>query len=77
MTPDAPPPKPSDTPPAVEAGADKIWRIAGLSPAAIEAARAAARRAGIPLAGWLAGLIHTVAERERAARDQGSPPTAG
>lgn len=78
MTPDAPPPKPSDTLPAgsaAEAGADKIWRVAGLSPTAIEAARAAARRAGIPLAGWLAGLIQTVADRERAERDQAAPPT--
>jgi hypothetical protein len=71
MTPDAPPPKPSDTLPAdatAETSGDKIWRVAGLSSTAIEAARAAARQAGIPLAAWLAGLIQTVADRERAER---------
>ncbi|MFN4283145.1 MAG: hypothetical protein ACK4NA_10950 [Alphaproteobacteria bacterium] len=58
--------------PAAEASAateDKHWRVAGVSPAAAEAARAAARRAGMPLAAWLAGLIFAVAERERGARD--------
>ncbi len=50
--------------PADQEPADKVWRIAGMSPAAIEAARAAARRAGVPLAVWLAGLIHHVADAQ-------------
>ena len=66
---------PADPAAATDAAADdKLWRVAGLSPAAAEAARAAARRAGMPLAAWLAGLIHTVAERERAERGDQVPP---
>lgn len=57
---------PSESPVMGQEPADKAWRIAGMSPAAIEAARAAARRAGVPLATWLAGLIHHVADRQSA-----------
>lgn len=45
---------------------ERIWRIPSMSPAAVEAARAAARRAGLPLAAWLSGLIHAVADHEDA-----------
>jgi hypothetical protein len=45
---------------------ERVWRIPGMSPAAVEAARAAARRAGLPLAVWLSGLIHAVADHEDA-----------
>lgn len=61
---------PSDiTPPhaaADDSAADPLWRIPGMSPEAVEAARAAARRAGVPLAVWLSGLIHAVADHEDA-----------
>jgi hypothetical protein len=46
--------------------ADRVWRVADMSPQAVEAARAAARRAGMPLAVWLSGLIHAVADHEEA-----------
>lgn len=45
---------------------ERLWRIPGMSPAAVEAARAAARRAGLPVAVWLSGLIHAVADHEDA-----------
>jgi hypothetical protein len=75
MTPDKPLRQaPAD--PAVETGAERTWRIPDMSPAAVESARAAARRAGMPLAAWLAGLIEVVAERERAVDEAGVPPDA-
>jgi len=46
---------------------DRLWRIPDMSPDAVAAARAAARRAGTPLAVWLSGLIHAVADHEDAA----------
>jgi hypothetical protein len=52
-----------------ESGTDRAWRIADMSPGAVEAARAGARRAGIPLAVWLSGLIHAVADHEEAEDD--------
>lgn len=57
---------PPESPVTSQEPADKVWRVAGMSPAAIEAARTAARRAGVPLAIWLAGLIHHVADGQNA-----------
>jgi hypothetical protein len=54
-------------------GTDRVWRIADMSPEAVEAARAAARRAGMPLAVWLSGLIHAVADHEEAEDGPAAP----
>lgn len=68
----SPDPTTSDT--ASDAHAtDHIWHITGMSPEAVEAARGAARRAGMPLASWLSGLIHAVADHE----DAGDQPFTG
>lgn len=67
MSAENPPTSPAMGPtPADQAPADRVWRIADMNPATIEAARAAARRAGVPLAVWLAGLIHHVADAQEA-----------
>jgi hypothetical protein len=54
-------------------GADGRAPPPGRGPAAGAGARAAARRSGIPLAVWLSGLIHAVADHE----EGGDHSTAG
>jgi hypothetical protein len=49
------------------------WRIDGISPEAVAAATAGARRSESDLAVWLSRVIRDTAERERQAR--AAPPT--
>jgi len=78
MTPDEPPREPpADL--ANETGVERIWRIADMTPAAMsnvpwsvkgvehearEAAKLAARKAGLPLGVWLSQTIHAAAAQQ-------------
>ncbi|HEY4135668.1 MAG TPA: hypothetical protein VGO34_10680 [Alphaproteobacteria bacterium] len=66
---DLPDDQPNSQPTAASADGTGLWRLAGLSPEAVAAANAAARRAHVPMATWLASLIHAVADHEEAARE--------
>lgn len=50
------------------------WSLKGVSPTARQAARTAARQAGVPVGVWLAQVIREVAAAEQGRRGKGSAP---